>query len=265
MADIDNKIDLMLSRALLGECLMSDPPSINEYRQVCLLAFYESHQFPGRTSWMRIGSLVSMAYWIGLDRLDNVHQHGPNRAVMIEGDLEAWRIIWWFIFRLDSYANLSASTPFSIDETVIETALPRENASGGGGRTSQGQMLPAGIDALSELITSVMPDQRRAMLPNLHLITIMALRQIGRPIQAQMLKQIQEQPASLASLERQLSSLRLAFPIKYFNPLRGAAHDETSSEHHDRLITIFHFLMSRLLVAILRCSRQHSVEEWWLN
>ncbi|KAL1617884.1 hypothetical protein SLS56_010806 [Neofusicoccum ribis] len=61
------------------------------------------------------------AYRCGLHQLDN---HDQGSMGLIDADeLEEWRHIWWFIYCLDSYSNIMASTPFLIEEESVCTAL----------------------------------------------------------------------------------------------------------------------------------------------
>ncbi|KAH7143582.1 hypothetical protein EDB81DRAFT_842828 [Dactylonectria macrodidyma] len=273
-SDLDSYIDLMLSSGLHQENMCGDSPSIDQFRKACLLAFYEFHQFPGQQAWVRIGKLTRMAYWIGLDRLDrleNSHLRDPSWGTMGQDELEDWRLVWWFIYRLDTYANLSSGTPYLIDERLMRTALmcdqqldcqPESQQS----RQGPKPYLPPHPGGLWQLIPTITSDSPQTSLFNLHIITATATRHVGRALQLHMMMGPSGETAtSLADLERSLSALRLSLPKNYLNPMRNAFLNETRSDHHLRLVTVLHLLMARLLISIMNCSSFDEGDEWLLS
>jgi hypothetical protein len=267
--DIDACIDLMLSSGSLQEDMLSDVPSLDQFRKACLLAFYEFHQFPGRQAWMRISKIIRMAYWIGLDHLENLRISLPHWCEMSQHELEDWRLVWWCVYRLDSYANLSAGTPYLIDETLVNTSLIRDQPldsleESQPGR--QGQLyLPRQPDRLWELLSAIASDSQQTSLFNIHIITATATRQVGRVLRLIMPGQQGETDAYLTDLERRLSSLRLALSTNYLNPMRNAFTHERASEHHARLVNVFHLSMARLLLSLMRCASREEGNEWLLS
>ncbi|KAK7427992.1 hypothetical protein QQZ08_005423 [Neonectria magnoliae] len=123
---LDSRIDLMLSSGLLQEEMCGDAPSLDQFHKAYLMAFYEFHQFPGQQAWMRVGKPTRMAYWMGLDRVDSVHPYNPSWDAMGHDEREDWRLVWWFVYRLDTYVNMSSGTPYLIDETLVRTAFMQE-------------------------------------------------------------------------------------------------------------------------------------------
>lgn len=256
--DLDARIDLMLSSGSLQEDIFGDSPSLDQFRKACLLAFYEFHQFPGHQAWMRIGKLTRMAYWIGLDQLDTGRALSLDVDTMSEHDLEDWRLVWWCVYRLDSYANLAAGTPYLIDEALISTAFVRDEQV----PPKEKIYLPSQPDRLWELISTITSDSRQTSLFNLHIITVTAMRQVGRMLRLRMLRPRGESPLDI---ERCLSSVRLALPTNHHNPTRNAFWNESRSDHHARLVTVLHLLMARLLVSLFGCAGKAEGPEWLLS
>ncbi|KAH6869482.1 hypothetical protein B0T10DRAFT_523717 [Thelonectria olida] len=271
--DLDSLIDLTLSSGSLQEDVCGDSISLDQFRKACLLAFYEFHQFPGQQAWMRVGKLTRLAYWIGLDRLDRLESFGAHDrglSAMSRHDIEDWRLVWWFVYRLDTYANLSSGTPYLIDERIVQTALAFDEQLDCRPESQQRPQkpklfLPFHPDSLWELVPPVTSDSHGTSLFNLHIITATATRQVGRALQLHMLGLSGETMAPRSDLERRLSALRLALPRNYLNPMRNAFVNETRSSHHARLITVLHLLMARLLISLLSCASLGEGDEWLLS
>ncbi|KAK5988572.1 hypothetical protein PT974_10056 [Cladobotryum mycophilum] len=268
--DIDARIDFMLSSGSLQEAMFGDSPSLDQFRKACLLAFYEFHQFPGQQAWMRIGKITRIAYWIGLDRLENNQAIYPDWAAMSEEEVEDWRFVWWCVYRLDSYANLAAGTPYLIDETMVNTALLRDQP---WDRPPGSQLeplkqkvyLPSQPDSLWELIPSVATDSPQTLIFNLHIITVTAMRQCARVMQLHKVRPGGEILSLLSTMNQRLCAHRLALPTNYLNPRRNALSNESALDHHARLVTILHLHMARFIISILSCIRLGEGEKWLLS
>jgi hypothetical protein len=94
--------------------------SLDDFRQACLLAYYEFHEHPGERAWLRVGHLTRKAYYCGLHQLDN---HDLCEDDDDDDDKDEWRYVWWCIFCLDSYSNITAASPFVIHIESIRTSL----------------------------------------------------------------------------------------------------------------------------------------------
>lgn len=267
---IDNLIDSMLSSSSLQEDMFGDAPTLDQMRRACLLAFYEFHQFPGHQAWMRIGKLTRIAYWVGLDRKDNSRPRYAGWKSMHPRETNDWRLVWWCIYRLDSYACLSSGTPYLIDEGLVNTALMPGRESDG---ADADQTMVPGRDLL---FLTPMPDDLRNLVPmvasgplqeslfNFHILTSTLLRHVGRALRVSILNPRNERFPLLADLERRLSAFRLALPVGYLSPMRNAMANEDRSAHHARLITVLHLLMARLLIFVLRTVYTDDAEDEWL-
>ncbi|KAH7136801.1 hypothetical protein B0J13DRAFT_479479 [Dactylonectria estremocensis] len=269
--DLGAHIDLTLSSVSLQEDMFGDSPTLDQFRKFCLFAFYEFHQFPGQQAWMRIGKLVRMAYWMGLDRLDVLPARSSDWNVVSEDNLEGWRLVWWCVYRLDSYANLSAGTPYQINEVLVNTALARDGqidhslGSWHIDSTKPTVYLPYRKESLLELLPAITSDSQQTASFNLHILSITSLRYIGRALHLRSLVPDQEVVASIADAERWLSALRLALPKNFFNPRRNAFMKESCSSHHARLVSVLHLLMGQLLVALIQCGCLPEGEDWLLS
>ncbi|KAB5554727.1 hypothetical protein GE09DRAFT_1122170 [Coniochaeta sp. 2T2.1] len=264
--NIDAHIDELLSLRSFEEDMLGESLSLDQLRKACLLAFYEFHQFPGRSAWIRIGKITRVAYWMGLDRLDDSR---ITSSLAEKGDIEDWRLVWWCVYLLDSYTNLSAGTPYLVDEGLVTTALVQEQQSGSisGNVPTDGEklFLPSEPDRLHKLALTAVCHSPQIPIFNLHIITTTAMRQAGRLLLLYTRRPRADITSSIYDIERNLSSLRLALPTNYLNPMRNSFADETRYEHHGRLVTLLHLSMIRLLVSFLRCASQDEGDEWLLS
>jgi hypothetical protein len=265
---LDARIDLTLSSVSLQEDMCGTSPTLDQYRKFCLLAFYEFHQFPGQQAWMRISKLTRMAYWMGLDRLDMLRHTSPDWIAMSVDDLEDWRLIWWCVYCLDSYANLSTGTPYQIDESLVSTSLVRDrqmNHSLGLSSANAVIRLPRQPDNLPELIPAINSASQETSSYNLHILTTVTIRHVGRTIRLKELASEVEFVAAIAEIKRRNSTLRLALPKNFFNTRRNAFLGETYVAYHGRLIIILHIHMVQLLAALVSCRFLPEGETWMLS
>lgn len=270
-AELDDQIEFLLSSGALQEDLIGSSPTLEELRKACLFSFYEFHQFPGQQAWMRINKLVRIAYWIGLDQFDN---HQRPRAcyhpAMNPEDALAWRLLWWCVYRLDSYANLAAGTPYGIEEEIMNVCLLGDvdaaSSSSPGSDTSQ-VGIPFTSKRLGDLWKSVpriTPCSDEMAMFNYHILTVTALRQVGRGLRRLTLSSAQVHVNEPTVLDQQISTLHLALPEHHLNPARNVLRDETPICHHQRLTNILHTHMAKLLISIMRCKHHSGAEDWLL-
>jgi hypothetical protein len=197
-----------------------------------------------------------MAYRIGLDRLDQIRLLYPDWSMVSDEDIQEWRALWWCIYRLDTYSNLALGTPYQIDDTVINTFFTFSETKS----ATQGILLPPNLNGLSELLPAITSDPE-TLLDNIHNITIATMRQAGTVLRMHMLRWQAGIPEQLAKVERQLTTLRVALPQGWLNPRRNVFSNETSVDHHARLITVFHLRMAQLLVSLVDCG-QRRADDW---
>lgn len=260
---LTSRIDLLLGSSLLEDDIVGDSPSLDQFRKACVLALYDFHQFPGHQSWMRIGRLTRMAYRIGLDRLEPLRASYPDWACFSKEDMQEWRSLWWCIYRLDSYTNLSSGTPYLIDTKFVNTSLLLDQQDGLDGESRPSILyLPPDSEDLWRLLPTITSNPN-TQLKNIHIISIAAMRQAGLVAGIRLLRPQSEIATHLANFERHLSALSLALPPGWFNPRRNAFTNESPGDHHARLITVLHLHMARLLSSIIACARTQ--DDGWLG
>lgn len=169
--DLDVRIDLMLGAGSLQDDMFCDSPSLDQFPKACLLALYEFHQFPGQQADLDVVCEAHAHVLLDWARSPGSRSRfRPCCAPMSEDGIESWRLVWWFIHCLDSYVNFSVGTPYLIDETIVETALFPPKA----------ELIPTLQDGhYRNSYLGVMCEPPWAMIPNLHTITITAMRQDG--------------------------------------------------------------------------------------
>jgi hypothetical protein len=259
---LNTQIDQLLSSSMLEVDLIGDSPSIDQFRKSCILAFYEFHQFPGNQSWMRIGRLTRLAYRVGLDRLENLRDLYSEWKILSYEEIREWRAIWWFIYRLDSYSNISSGTPFLIDDHFIKTSLVLDSSSTTTENTAKELFLPSEASRLWEILPTIVSSPETC-LGNVHIVAIAVTRQAGMALRLHTFRSQDEILQHLVGLERLLPTLRLALPSGWFNPRRNALLNESTRGHHLRLNTVLVLLMSKLLFSVIGCSR--CKEDEWLS
>ncbi|KLO91805.1 uncharacterized protein LW93_14699 [Fusarium fujikuroi] len=261
--DLDGRIDLILSNTTLQEDTVGDFPGLDLFRKFCLLVFYEFHQFPGQQAWMRIGKIVRLAYWMGLDRLDIIQSVSPEWSNVSDADLQNWKLVWWCVYRLDSYANLSSGTPYQVDERLVNTSLNHQD------QLSQGFVAPCRLPhdprSLPDLLLFVKTGSESSVLFNIHLITVTVLRQFGRAMSMRYLVPHEILTANLLYAERTLSAIRLALPRNFLNPGRNAFMNESNTNHHARLVPVLQLHMAQLLAALASCYYLPEGDDWTLS
>lgn len=259
--NLDARIDRLLSSSLLEDDIIGTTPSLDQFRKACLLAFYDFHQFPGHQSWMRIGQITRMAYRTGLDRLESLRALYPDWASLSNDEIQEWRSVWWCIYRLDSYSNLSSGTPVLIDHQFVNTSfiLDHFDQSPSGEAIPQEVYLPSDYADLWKLLP-IFALSPKTFLKNVHIISIAAMRQTAAAIRMHFSRPREDMTDSLADVQRQLSTLSLSLPPGWFNPARNAFADESHDDHHARLVTVLHFMMARLLHAVLCCAQANKEE-----
>ncbi|KAJ5177402.1 uncharacterized protein N7500_000101 [Penicillium coprophilum] len=223
---LNARIDLLLGSSLLEDDIVGDSPSLDQFRKACMLALYDFHQFPGHQSWMRIGRLTRMAYRIGLDRLEPLRAMCPDWGCLSKDDIEEWRSVWWCIYRLDSYSNLSSGTPYLIDNSFVNTSLLLDACEPNGESSPMTLYLPADSEHLWKLLPTIISNLETRM-KNIHIISISAMRQAGLVAGIRLLRPQEEIATHLVKFERHLSALCLALPHGWFNPGRNAFTNES--------------------------------------
>ncbi|KAB5511433.1 hypothetical protein GE09DRAFT_689788 [Coniochaeta sp. 2T2.1] len=257
--ELSARIDRMLGASSLREDTAGDSPGLDQFRQSCIFSFYEFHECPGQQAWMRMNKLVRCAYWMGLDQIDKMHHASQKWRAMSERELEEWRLVWWCVYCLDSYANVTTGMPYGVDERLISTVLPRGKVTIGGRRLS----LPYPPEGLLEMVRIILTESPPEVVPQeINIISITILRHVGRAIQLHAVASAEELVPYVQNAERRLCALRLALPVNFFNPKRNAFAAESGPAHHFRLVTIQHILMAQILICISYCRHLEEGDDW---
>jgi len=236
--------------------------SLDDLQQACLLAFYEFHQYPGQNAWVRIGQLTRKAYQCGLHQLDNRDQCPLfDTNPMSNDEIEEWRSLWWCIYCLDSYCNITAATPFVIELDSVKTRLVQNSQSSDRQFASEAAIfLPAETELLwktSKEITSHGGD----FSFSIHILTTTIIREAARLSRLWKQNPSERLRSRFDALEHDLTAVRLSLPAHYFKLARNVLLNESSSEHHARLISILHLHASRILL-LFPLNLQENESEW---
>ncbi|QGA21365.1 hypothetical protein EYB26_009075 [Talaromyces marneffei] len=262
--DLDARIDHLLSANHLELDIIGDSPTLDQMRKAYILAFYEFHQFPGDQSWMRMGRLTRIAYRVGIDKLERLPTFYSDWAAISKAEMQEWRLLWWCIYKVDSYTNLAAGTPYLINKDFINTALLTSQSStilsNGGSNDCKEVYLPTSSEDLWEVIPALTsnPD---TFLANIHIVTVTAMRDVALVGRIYFLRAHADTVEAFSEAGRQLSALRLALPFGWLNTDRNALAGESQPNHHARLVTIFHLSFAQLFMEVLNC-RGEEGEGW---
>jgi hypothetical protein len=113
-----------------------------------------------------------MAYRIGLDRLEPLRALYPDWACLSREEMQEWRSVWWCIYRLDSYTNLSSGTPYLIDNKFVNTSLLLDQPNGLDNDLSLPTLyLPPDSEDLWRLLPAITSNPG-TMLKNIHIVSI---------------------------------------------------------------------------------------------
>lgn len=265
---IDSSVNDCLGSLLHTDVIDEESPSkrlsLDNFRQACLLAFYAFHQYPGEKAWMRICHLTRKAYQCGLHQIDN-----PDRGLLIDrnpmsdDEVEEWRYVWWCIYCLDSYSNITAATPFLVENESVQTALvDTASVEWAGSRPDRTRpiFLPAETGLLWTTIRDI-TNNGGIVNFNVHIVTTTVLREAATVHRLRTQNPSERLQARVAALEDHVSAIRLALPARYLNGARNALMDESSSEHHARLICVLHLHIARILIS-LPLDPQRNETDW---
>ncbi|SCO88879.1 uncharacterized protein FRV6_13007 [Fusarium oxysporum] len=222
--------------------------SLDDFRKACLLAYYEFHEHPGEKAWLKIGHLTRKAYYCGLHQLDKRDRCDEN-----DDDKDEWRYVWWCIFCLDSYSNITASSPFVVHVESIRTSLITNPGRERGRKPLI--FLPDQPEMLWQTVEAVASHGHNVNF-NLHIVTTAILREATT-----LYRLLWQNPSDrlrdrLATLENHFAEIRLVLPPRYLNIARDALHEESHRAYHTRLICVLHLHISRLII----CLPLHSEE-----
>lgn len=212
------------------------PVELNDIKTAFLTSLYEYTHLPGRKAWIRMGVLARMAYSGGLHQVD-----GPKSvASLSEGEREERRYVWWAIWKLDTYSNCVASTPFLFDQDNICTFLVStsvDDFTAGNIKPSTQTLLAAGSGPLTRMFDHLkFNDASDAQ--KIYIIVNCLLRESSTLRRQFALNATPAICDRFATLKNTCSYIRLAFPTWYLHPVRKMSPEESSVAHRQRLETL---------------------------
>ena len=264
---LDNCLGFLLaSTKIADEEISNSLVSLDNFQQACLLAYYEFHQYPGQNAWLKIGQLTRKAYQCGLHQLDNRDQCPLfDTNPMSDDEIEEWRSLWWCIYCLDSYCNITAATPFGVELDSVKTGLVQNSQSAESQFVSEATIfLPAETELLWKTSKDI-ASRGGDFNFNIHIVTTTILRGAAKLSRLWKQNPSERLRSRFEALEYDLSAVRLSLPSHYFNLARNVLLNESSSEHHARLVCILHLHASRFLLSFpvhLREDKSEWLDRW---
>ncbi|KAL7623759.1 hypothetical protein AAE478_005312 [Parahypoxylon ruwenzoriense] len=205
--DVELCMNSLLAETAYESDWLTSQPTLNHFQQECLLAYYDIHQFPGSPAWMMVYDAESAT----------------------EDEIESWRYVWWCVYCLDSYTNISLGFPFVIDLESINTALVRRAcAEDGAIPNTPKPFLPDEVDDLWRTIQEVSSSACEREF-NIHIITTTLIRQTGTILRLRVTKK--RVADKVKALKSSPPSLRLCLPLRYLNPTRNDLAGDSSARH----------------------------------
>ncbi|KAK7998518.1 hypothetical protein PG991_014997 [Apiospora marii] len=239
---VDMCLASLLASTTSDEDLSMSRGNLCHYRLECLMAFYEFGQFPGTTSWMRVGRLTRKAHALGLNQIENPNLCSAyDTRLATEHEIEDWRYAWWCVFTLDSYVNAASGACTIVDHESINTALlrrPCEDPSPDFSFHTLPKLFLA--EDLSNMwrTTQEASTQRRTSGINIGLVMAATVRDAGTLVRLRTEKGAERLMLRTARLKNDLASLKLSLPPRYLCLTRNALQSETDAEYSQRLLNV---------------------------
>ncbi|KAE8378184.1 hypothetical protein BDV26DRAFT_197895 [Aspergillus bertholletiae] len=233
---------------------LDHPMALDDFRQSVLLTYYTFHEFPGERAWMKVSMLTRKALQYGLHQIDNHENLSMLQTHSMDPDeVEDWRYVWWCIYCLDSYSNITSATPFIIEAESIKTALITPSTSTAGSNrpdpTEDLLFLPADNDLLWKTVKDLSRDTSSLNF-NMHIVSTKILKEAATIRRLRFQNASDSLQARALLLEDHLCVVRLALPAKYFYESRNVSQQESKLDHHSRLICLIHIHAARLILCI---------------
>lgn len=261
----ESTLELLLSISSAEHEASSESQSLDMFRKECLLAYYDFHHSPGRRSWMRVGRVTRKAYVLGLHQLENPsHCLVLRSGVFTPEEIEEWRSLWWCLYCLDSYANLSADMPFSIELESLNTALPHcslDDMTAHNIPAGPKILLPSEIEDLWKTVRDVVASSSLVDF-NVHILTTTLGRITGSIMRIQMARPSESIDKKRAALGKSFAAMRLALPPHFLESGRNSLRGETHGVHHLRLTSILLLHMNRIFISLPR-ELESDRTEWY--
>lgn len=263
---VDESLGKLLDADSIEQQRLDRPMALDDFRQSVLLAYYMFHEFPGERAWMKVGALTRKALHYGLHQIDNRESLSVfENHLFNPEDVEDWRYVWWCVYCLDSYSNITFATPFVIETESIKTALLtslKSPAVSVRPDTIEGLIfLPTDNDLLWKTVKDLSCTSSDLNF-NMHIVSTKILKEAAtiRRLRSQSSSDRLQARAQL--LEDHLCAVRLALPAKYLDESRNVSQQESKFDHHTRFICLLHIHAARLILCI--SAGPSGNEEGWL-
>lgn len=175
-----------------------------------------------------------------------MHQlENPDHCALLDNptrydEKEDWRRLWWTIYCLDSYSNVTAGTPLIVELSSVRTALPMFHDF----QTTEIRCNPAqpvflpGDTADMWEIMRVLTTCGEPHEFDMHVVMASLINEA-----ATCLRLVRQNPSKalgnrIKAFEDHHTAARLALPSNYLDPGRRVYTGETGLQHHARLYNI---------------------------
>lgn len=249
---------------------LQGPWVLDSLKLECLLAFYAFHQYPGESSWMRIGNLTRRAYRYGLHQIDNSSQPRLPPFPIDDDALDDWRRLWWCIYCLDSYSNITAATPFLIETDSIRTSLLKRNSStpvASSPSLVAPVFLPCEIQNLWMTTRELAKDCGEVYF-SIYIATTALLREVASFRRHWIQNPCKKAKERRLELQDHISEIRLSLPVRFLQGHRDFISNESGRAYHTRLLCVLQLHIARILLCLppdLESSLDSWQEEWQQN
>jgi hypothetical protein len=248
--DTQNAAHTYLSESLellsIGNATSARKLALIEFQRACLLTYYNFHQGPSHASWMRIGALVRQAYGMGLHDVDGGNHETFASGALSISELQPWRRLWWMIYCLDSYSNITNGMPCMVERETIRTNLPLLHMDGQICTKLTSVTLAYENSKLWETVRSL-PDCGHEHDFDIHIVMTSLIRESATVYRHQRLAPKRSLRHLIVKCEDNIVSTRLALPIQYHKLARNLWSNESVVQYHARLINLILQHMSTLL------------------
>ncbi|KAF7189663.1 Citrinin biosynthesis transcriptional activator mrl3 [Pseudocercospora fuligena] len=238
-------LDELLTTCKHLESELQSNIGVEALQKSCLLAYYSFHQAPGQQAWMRIGMVARKAYAMGLHQLDFALLDSKSPAALQTSEHnDDLRRLWWVVFCLDSYTNITAGTPFIVEIESIATALLLHSSN------TQGPIFLA--TDVKEVWETAQELWSRADIDHfaLHVVVTVLMKESCKLFRMQIQRPDKRRRARVAAMRDHFATTRFALPAYYLQTTRVAFGAESPSAYIARLTNIVIFSAAQMILEL---------------
>ncbi|KAF4257338.1 hypothetical protein CNMCM8057_003667 [Aspergillus fumigatus] len=198
--------------------------------------------------------LSRKALRLGLHQLDSTDRYNSFSDTLANpANLEEWRYVWWCIYCLDLYSNITAATLFVLEKESIQTALVATSLEGSSDSrvgSREPQFLPTDTKNLWRISAEMGCLSTPASYFNMHIVTTSLLREAAAIFRLRRQNPLEALRDRQSQFRDHLSAVVLSLPPQFLREARNAFTNESSLDHHARLVCLLHLHAARLLNTI---------------